>query len=122
MEAGNCEAVQHEVHAANAQHRHPGITIVARERLALRELPLLRLQLAAGETMRPALVIIGEIALVGVRLKQVLPRVDEKAASACGGIDYPLARPWIDHLHHHADDVPWRAKLAIRARSVELAE
>ena len=89
---------------------------------ALRELPFFWRELAAGEAVRPALLVIGEIALVGVRLEEVLPGVDEEAAGAGGGIDDALAGLRVDHLHHHADDVARRAELAVGAGGVELAE
>ena len=114
--------MQHEVHAADAQHGHAGVAVVAGERLALREFPLLRRELAAGQAVRPALLVIAEVALIGVRLKQMLPRVDEEAARAGGGIDDTLARLGVDHLHHHADDVARRAELAVGAGGVESAQ
>ena len=91
VEARSVEAVQHEVHAADAQHRHAGITVVAGEAFRLREFPFLGFQLATGQAVRPTLVVIREVALVGVRLKEILPSVDEKAACTGSGIDDALS-------------------------------
>jgi hypothetical protein len=119
METRSGQAVQHEVHAANAEHCHPGIAIVASEGFVLRKFPLLWLELAAGESVRPPLVVVLEIAFVCVRLKKMLPGVDEKAACARRRIDDPLARLGVDHLDHHSDDVTRRSELTIRTCRVE---
>jgi hypothetical protein len=39
-------------------------------------------QLATGEAVRPAFVVICEIAFIGMRLKEILPRIDKEAAGA----------------------------------------
>ena len=59
--------MKHQVHAANAEHRHAGIRIESVEGFFLTEIPLLFGQLAAGDAVRITLVVIGQIARVGVR-------------------------------------------------------
>ncbi len=91
--------------------------------LVCAELPLFLGELAAGEAVRVALFVVGEVARVGVGFEEVLPGVDEEAAGAGGRIADALA--WVagrTMLDHHADDVARRAELAVLAGGVELAE
>ena len=45
MEIRPLDAVQHQVHAADAQHRHPGVAVIPSERLRLEEFVLFLLEL-----------------------------------------------------------------------------
>ena len=121
-EVGRGDAVQHEVHAADAEHGHAGVVVVAGEGLGLAELVFFLGELAAGQAVGLALLVVGEVARVGVGFQEVLPGVDEEAAGAGGRVADALAWARVDHLDHHADDVARRAELAVLAGGVELAE
>ena len=55
------------------------------------ELRILLGELAAGQAVRVALLVVGQVARVGVGFEKVLPGVDEEAAGAGGGIADALA-------------------------------
>ena len=67
-----------------------------------------------------ALLVVGDVARVGVGFEEVLPGVDEEAAGAGGGVADALAGARIAHVDHHADDVARRAELAVRPAVLSL--
>src|SRR5207302_5477573 len=93
MESRRVEAVEHEIHAADAKHGHAGIAVEAGEGAGLGEVPLVAFEAAAGEAMWPTFIVESEIARIGMRFKQVLPGVDKKAARTGGGIADAFAGP-----------------------------
>ncbi len=56
--------------------------------------------------------------LGSVLFEHMLIGIYEKSCRARRQVADALARLWIDHLHHHADDVPWRAELSVAPRYV----
>lgn len=114
--------MQHEIHAADAQHGHAGITVIAGKGFLLREVPLLLCGLATDKAVRPTFLIILEVALVGMGLKEILPGIHEESAGTSRWVDNTIARFWPNHLHHHSNDVPRRTELAICTGSIEAAK
>ena len=91
-EVGRGDAVEHQVHAADAEHGHAGVGIEAGEGPGLAELVILPcVELARRSGRGEALFVVGEVARVGVGFKDVLPGVDEEAAGAGGGVADALA-------------------------------
>ena len=122
MEAGRGEAVEHEVHAADAEHGHAGVAVVAGEGVALEEVMLFLGELAAGEAVGPAFLIVSEVASgrvwVSRRCCQALTRKPQVPAA---GSQTRSPGRGFEHLDHHADDVARGAELAVGAGGIEFA-
>ena len=114
--------MEHEVHAADAQHGHARVRVEAGQGLGLAELVFFLGEFASGQAVGVALLVVGDVAGVGVGFEEVLPGVDEEAAGSGGGVADALAWARIAHVDHHADDVARRSKLTVLAGGVELAE
>ena len=98
MKVRSGEAVEHEVHAADPEHGHAGVGVEAGKGLGLAEFPFVWREFAAGQAVGLALLVVGEVARVGVGFKEVLPGIDEEAAGAGGRVDDALAGLRIEHL------------------------
>ena len=71
----------------------PGVGVEAGEGLrSVQNFAFFFGELAAGQAVRIALLVIGDVARVGVRFEEMLPGVDEKAAGAGRGVADALAR------------------------------
>ena len=114
--------MEHEVHAADAEHGHARVRVEAGQGLGLAELVFFLGEFAARQAVGIALLVVGDVARVGVGFEEVLPGVDEEAAGSGSGVADALAWARIAHVDHHADDVARRTELAVLASSVELAE
>ena len=88
--------MEHEVHAADAEHGHARVAVVAGQGLGLAELPFFLGEFAARQAVGVALLVVGEVARVGVGFEEVLPGVDEEAAGAGGRIADALAWARVD--------------------------
>src|SRR6266853_1995932 len=62
-------------------------------------------EFAARQAVGVALLVVGDVARVGVGFEEVLPGVDEEAAGSGGRVADALAWARITHVDHHADDV-----------------
>jgi hypothetical protein len=116
------DAVEHEVHAADAEHGHARVRVKAGQGFGLAELIFFLGEFAARQAVGVALFVVGDVARVGMGFEEVLPGVDEEAAGASGRVADVLSWARIAHVDHHADDVARRAELAVLASGVELAE
>ena len=115
--------MEHQVHAADAQHGHARVAVVAGNRLvcANSNVPSWA-SFRAGDAVRVALLVVGQVARVGVGFEQVLPGIDQEAAGARRRDRDALRAGGVDHFHHHADDVARRAELAVGAGGIELGQ
>ncbi len=95
--------VQQHVHAADAQHG--GVEVEAVEQAVVEVLQ----QRLVAQQLR-------------VVLAQVLAGGDQEAGGAAGRVHDHVLRRGRRHLHHEADDVAWRAELAVLPGSGDLAE
>ena len=98
------DAMGHHVHGADAQHR--AVHIVAVEH----PVHVMVFFLPVKED------------LLFVFLFQVVPGLHQKAARAAGRVADDLVGLGGHHLHHHTDDMPRRAELAVHPRGGQLGK
>lgn len=55
-------------------------------------------------------------------LHNILVRVDQKSARARRQVADAFTRLGVEHLHHHADDMPRRAELSIAPRDAQMTQ
>ena len=110
------DAVQHQVHGADPQHRHAAVVVEAGQPFRLQERALLGLQPLAGEVVRKALRVVFQACGVRMLLQDVLVGVDQESCRARGGVADALDRLRVDHPHHHADNVARGAELPVTPR------
>ena len=117
------DAVQHQVHRADAQHGHARIVVEAtQEFVRLDEGALVLLEQVADQVVRQPFLVVFEDVGRGGFLHHVLVGVDQEAGRAARQVADPVGGRGRDHLHHHADDVARRAELPVAPGGVELAE